>query len=146
MQRKFTVVIHDCMTSVTAPLKTYDNIGLFAEHICDFTFSFVTPVGSYNSCALHDCFGFRTDYKFISKSSMRNIINKCQRWDYTRLLPNRQQLFSLYLFEFFLRPVRGSVNIQYTRCLVCSIVIPHGSFFQIPFAIEIFTQFKAHFR
>ena len=26
--------------------------------------------------ALHDCFGFRTDYEFISKSSMRNIINE----------------------------------------------------------------------
>ena len=26
--------------------------------------------------ALHDCFGFRTDYEFISKSSMRNIIKE----------------------------------------------------------------------
>ena len=50
MKGKFTIIIYDSMTCITASLKAYDNIGLFTEHIRNLSFSFVSPVCSYNGC------------------------------------------------------------------------------------------------
>ena len=38
------------MSGIAASLKTYNDIGLFAQHIGNLTFSFVSPIGSYNCC------------------------------------------------------------------------------------------------
>lgn len=43
--------------------------------------------------ALHDIFGFRTDYEFISKSSMRNIIKE------TKAKKAKKQKYSTYQYK-----------------------------------------------
>ena len=48
MQRKFTIVIYNCVTCICTTLKSDNNIRCFRQHICYFTFSFVAPVGSDN--------------------------------------------------------------------------------------------------
>ena len=52
VQSKFTIIVHDSMSCICAALKTYDNVLFLCQHICDLSFSFVAPVGSYN-CLYH---------------------------------------------------------------------------------------------
>ena len=46
MKCEFTVIIDDGMSCIGTALETNDNVCFLRHHICDFTFSFVTPVGS----------------------------------------------------------------------------------------------------
>jgi hypothetical protein len=63
MQCKSAVLVNDCVTCVRAALKANNNIALFGEHIGDFTFAFVAPIGAYY-CSYH--FGFSlVEYKFV---------------------------------------------------------------------------------
>ena len=49
MQCEFAVVVLDGVTCVAATLETDDDVGFLRKHIRDLTFSFVAPVGAYDS-------------------------------------------------------------------------------------------------
>ena len=67
---KFTVFVFNGVTGVGTALKAYDNIRAACQHIRDFTFSLVAPVGSYNSF-YHN---LRTSFNTIATRENRSYI------------------------------------------------------------------------
>ena len=49
MQCKFSVVIDNCVSGVTAALKANDNVRLGSNDVSNFTFTFVSPISTNNS-------------------------------------------------------------------------------------------------
>ena len=47
MERKFPVIIDDCMSGICPSLKPDDNIRLLGQHVRDLSFSFISPVSAY---------------------------------------------------------------------------------------------------
>lgn len=52
MERELAVVVDYRMSRIGAALETHDHIRLSSEHIGNFTFTLVAPVGTHN-CSDH---------------------------------------------------------------------------------------------
>ncbi|MPM73460.1 hypothetical protein SDC9_120440 [bioreactor metagenome] len=52
MERKFTIIVYYCVARIASTLKSNNNISLSSKHICNFTFSFIAPIGT-NNCFDH---------------------------------------------------------------------------------------------
>ena len=46
------LIVDDCMACVTSSLETDNDIRFLCQHICDFPFSFIAPIGA-NYCFYH---------------------------------------------------------------------------------------------
>ena len=50
MKGKLTVAVLDSMPGVGSALKTHNDRSFFSQHVRDFSFSFISPVRTYNRC------------------------------------------------------------------------------------------------
>ena len=53
VQRKFSIIIYDCVARIGSALKTDDDVRLLSKHVCNLAFSLVSPVCSHN-CFYHN--------------------------------------------------------------------------------------------
>ena len=49
MKSEFAIVVLDGVTGIASSLEPNDDIGFLRKHIRDLTFSFIAPVGAYDS-------------------------------------------------------------------------------------------------
>ena len=52
VERKLAIVVDDRMSCIAASLKTDDDVGLIRQHVRDFSFSLIAPIGAYY-CSYH---------------------------------------------------------------------------------------------
>lgn len=55
MERKFSVIVYNCMARIGTALESYDDIGFLCEHVSDFALTFISPVSPYY-CFYHFSF------------------------------------------------------------------------------------------
>ena len=49
MKGEFAIVVLDGVTGIASSLEPDDDVGFLRKHIRDLTFSFIAPVGAYDS-------------------------------------------------------------------------------------------------
>ena len=49
MKGEFAIVVLDGMTGIASSLEPDDDVGFLRKHIRDLSFSFIAPVGAYDS-------------------------------------------------------------------------------------------------
>src|SRR5699024_7138714 len=106
MQSKLPVIVYNGMARIGASLKSYNDIRLSGEHICDLSLALVSPVGS------NYCF----DHNTISSSCLSLIIYN--------LLSVCQTLISAFTPRRSLRSSSTGFTVFARKVSVCSFALP----------------------
>ncbi len=80
MESEFTILVDDGVAGIAAALKPHHNVGIFRQHIGDFTLSLVAPAGAYdrfdhNSSSLSYCYSWDWLSRFILFATVYTVIS-----------------------------------------------------------------------